>query len=164
MQRRATKQVPTLKDMNYEDRLRKLKMPTLKYRRIRGDMIEVFKILRGIYDQEVTSNILKLENTTRTRGNDYKLKKMYCRKNIRKFSFSCRITNIWNSLPNEVINAKTVKNFEIALDKHWKHQDIIFNHNAEINTQTGNHNNSRNQPDTSEVDIVANQASAHDSS
>jgi hypothetical protein len=48
MQRRATKQVPTLKDMNYEDRSRKLKMSTLKYRRIRGDMIEAFKILRGI--------------------------------------------------------------------------------------------------------------------
>jgi transposase-like protein len=44
--RRATKQVPSLKQLSY--RLRKLKMPTLKYRRLRGDMIETFKIVKGI--------------------------------------------------------------------------------------------------------------------
>ena len=38
VQRRATKQVPTLKNMEYNERLKKLKMPTLKYRRMRGDM------------------------------------------------------------------------------------------------------------------------------
>ena len=35
VQRRATKQRPSLKDMEYPDRLKKLKMPTLKYRRLR---------------------------------------------------------------------------------------------------------------------------------
>ena len=44
--RRATKQVPLLKQLSY--RLKKLKMPTLKYRRLRGDMIETFKIINGI--------------------------------------------------------------------------------------------------------------------
>jgi len=29
-------------------------MPTLKYRRLRGDMIETFKIVNGIYDKDVT--------------------------------------------------------------------------------------------------------------
>jgi hypothetical protein len=89
---------------------------------------------------------------------------MHCKKDIRKFSFSCRITNIWNRLPNEVIHAKTVKNFEIALDKHWEHQDVKFNHNAEINTQTGSHKSEINHSENAEVDIVAIQASAHDSS
>jgi hypothetical protein len=54
VQRRATKQVPTLKNMEYNERLKKLKMPTLKYRRMRGDMIEVFKIINGIYDPLTT--------------------------------------------------------------------------------------------------------------
>jgi hypothetical protein len=49
VQRRATKQVPTLKNMEYNKRLKKLKMPTLKYIRMRGDMIEVFEIINGIY-------------------------------------------------------------------------------------------------------------------
>jgi hypothetical protein len=43
VQRRATKLIPGFKDMTYENRLRKLKLPTLAYRRKRGDMIEAFK-------------------------------------------------------------------------------------------------------------------------
>ena len=39
---RATKLVITIKNLTYKDRLKRLKLPTLKiYRRIRGDMIEV---------------------------------------------------------------------------------------------------------------------------
>ena len=37
VQRRAMKQIPSLKNMEYNQRLRKLNMPTLKYRRARGD-------------------------------------------------------------------------------------------------------------------------------
>ena len=59
VQRRATKQVPSLKKLSYTNRLKKLKMPTLKYRRLRGDMIETFKIVNGIYDKDVTENFLK---------------------------------------------------------------------------------------------------------
>jgi hypothetical protein len=40
VQRRATKQVPTLKSKEYNERLKKLKMPTLKYRSMPGDMIK----------------------------------------------------------------------------------------------------------------------------
>ena len=40
VQRRATKKIPGFKNMSYEDRLQKLKLPTLAYRRKRGDMIE----------------------------------------------------------------------------------------------------------------------------
>ena len=39
---------------NNEDRSKQLQLPTLKYRRIRGDMIELYKILAGIYDNETT--------------------------------------------------------------------------------------------------------------
>ena len=83
-------------------------MPTLKYRHLRGDMIETFKIINGIYDREVTEGLLDLDQNTRTRGNDKKLKKKYSKLNIRKFSFTNRIVDIWNSLPNEVITAKIV--------------------------------------------------------
>jgi len=44
VQKRATKQVKSLRGLPYEQRLRKLNLPTLRYRRHRGDMIEVYKI------------------------------------------------------------------------------------------------------------------------
>lgn len=66
VQRRATKQVPNLKNMEYNERLKKLKMSTLKYRRMRGDMIEVFKIINGIYDPLTTEDMLELNTTSIT--------------------------------------------------------------------------------------------------
>ena len=45
VQRRATKLIPTLRNLSYEERLKPLDMFTLHKQRIRKDMIEVFKIL-----------------------------------------------------------------------------------------------------------------------
>jgi len=51
---RATKLVITVKHLSYKERLERLKLPTLKYRHIRGDMIEVYKILTDKYDNKLT--------------------------------------------------------------------------------------------------------------
>ena len=59
VQRRATKTLPNLKHLSYVERLKKLKLPCLKYRRIRGDLIEVYKIITGSYDEHILKNILK---------------------------------------------------------------------------------------------------------
>ena len=47
VQRRATKLIGSINHVPYVDRLKKLKLPTLKYLRARVNMIEVFKILHG---------------------------------------------------------------------------------------------------------------------
>ena len=65
VQRRATKQVPDLKHLEYSERLEKIGLPTLVFRRLRGDMIEIFKIMAGIYDNEVTPTIPKGNEHTR---------------------------------------------------------------------------------------------------
>jgi len=49
VQKRATKLIISLKTLHYKERLRKLKLPTLKYRRLRWDMIEVFIIINNMY-------------------------------------------------------------------------------------------------------------------
>jgi len=56
--------------MSYADRLSHLKLPTLKYRRLRGDMIEVFKITHNLYDPDVSLNLAYYSGTI-TRGNKY---------------------------------------------------------------------------------------------
>jgi hypothetical protein len=107
-------------------------MPTLKNRRLRGDMIETFKIITGTYDNEVTEGIFDLDPNTRTRGHSKKIKKKFCRINLRKFSFTNRIVDLWNTLPQSVIDAKDVRQFEIRLDKYWEHQDVKFEYKASI--------------------------------
>ena len=47
IQKKATKIVPELKDLPYEQRLRMLNLPTLLYRRQRFDLIQIFKIING---------------------------------------------------------------------------------------------------------------------
>ncbi len=66
VQRQATKMLPELRDLSYPDRLCRLKLPTLAYRRLRGDMIELYKILSGKYDPDVSNN--QLHPTLRSQG------------------------------------------------------------------------------------------------
>ena len=49
VQGRATKMIPSLRNLSYEERLKRLSMFSLRRRRLRGDMIEVFKMINGIY-------------------------------------------------------------------------------------------------------------------
>ena len=88
VQRRATtcRCIPSLKGLSYVDRLKKLQLPTLVYRRARGDMIETFKILNQ-YDPDVTPK-LRLHAHTITRGHTQKLSKLRANKNPRKSIFS----------------------------------------------------------------------------
>lgn len=134
VQRRATKMVPGLKDLSYEERLRKLGLPTLAYRRSRGDQIETFKILTGIYDKDCTRGLFEARGDSVTRGNSKKIYKKRPRLNIRKMSFTQRVVNNWNDLPEWVISAETVEQFESRLDKFWKHQERKYNYRAPINT------------------------------
>ena len=132
VQRRATKLLPGLNKLSYEQRLTKLNLPTLSYRRIRSDMIEIYKIITGIYDESVSANIgLKLRKDN-LRGHQYKLKKIRAKKSIRLNSFSHRVINLWNGLPGEVVSACNINTFKSRLDKHWINQDIITNYKAKI--------------------------------
>jgi hypothetical protein len=45
VQKRATKQIPGFNNLSCHERLKKLKLPTMAYRRIRDDMIETYKII-----------------------------------------------------------------------------------------------------------------------
>ena len=51
--------------------------------------------------------------------------------------FSARIVNIWNSLPNSVVDACTVNAFKARLDKFWRHRLVKFDFTADL-TGTGN--------------------------
>ena len=130
VQRRATKLVPGLSNLSYEERLKLLKLPTLAYRRTRGDMIQVYKMLNDGYDSSIPPLLVK--NERGLRGNSDKLYVRGGNKNPRKYFFTLRVAKVWNSLPEYVIKAKDINAFEGQLDKHWQDQELVFNFKAEI--------------------------------
>jgi len=87
-----------------------LGLRTLKYRRSHGDMIEVFKITKHKYDYKVAPELIYNINKI-TKRNYFRLSKNRSHYDLRKFSFINRIVNIWNSLPNAVVDVDTVDLF-----------------------------------------------------
>jgi len=80
VQRRATHLLASLSGLDYSARLRKLKLPSIAYRRKRGDIIEVYKYSHGIY----SNNILEFSSDTKTRGHSLKLKLQTCSTRVRQ--------------------------------------------------------------------------------
>lgn len=117
VQRWATKLVPGIEELTYEERLKKLKLPSLVYRRARGDMIEVYKYLHNIY--KVDASFLPLDTDSITRGHSLKIKKARSVGQTRQHFFSQRVVNPWNSLPEEIVQAPTLNMFKSRLDSFW---------------------------------------------
>jgi len=98
-------------------------------------MIEVFKIITHIYDHKVARELIYNINKV-PRGNDFRLLKHKSHYDLRKFSFTNRIVNIWNSLPNAVVDVNSVEVFKSRLDNFWKFQDVKIDYTADL-TGTG---------------------------
>ena len=65
--KKATKLVPRIRHLTYHKRLDRLNLLSLEQRRLRGDMIETFKILHGL-DKIDADRFFKFSSTTETRG------------------------------------------------------------------------------------------------
>ena len=98
-------------------------------------MIEVFKIVHNYYDPGASVKF-NFNPFGITRGNKFKLQKFTCHYNLRKYSFCSRVINIWNSLPDHVVEADSINSFKSRLDKYWTNQDIVYNYDCDL-TGTG---------------------------
>ncbi|XP_072013931.1 uncharacterized protein [Amphiura filiformis] len=107
VQRRATKIVPSLRDTPYTTRLMLLDLPTLAYRRLQGDLIQVYKILHELQDIEVSKMFDMTRNVKGLRGHDLKINKQRCFSRLRQNCFSQRVCNVWNKLPAAVVHAQS---------------------------------------------------------
>jgi len=95
-------------------------------------MIEVFKVVSGKYNSSVSIQI-PINEISSTRGNKYKLIKDCCRLDIRrKYSFSSRIVNIWNSRPDQVVDISSIDLFKARLDNFRSCQDVMFDWTADL--------------------------------
>ena len=133
VQRRATKIVPTLRELTYTERLVKLNLETLEYRRRRADLLEVYRILNNIHniDQSCHCSLCpdkqmftpSLSQTTR--GHPMKLQVQNAT-GIRKHFFSTRVTSQWNSLTPEAVNSRSINIFKNYLKNEVPNK---FNYN-----------------------------------
>ena len=85
--RTATKLIPGFDNLEYKERLKKLKLPTLTYRRLKDDLIEIFKIISQKYDPGVCEGFIDLREDSMTRGHSLKIFKHGWRLNVRKTVF-----------------------------------------------------------------------------
>ncbi|VDI62159.1 Hypothetical predicted protein [Mytilus galloprovincialis] len=84
-----------------------------------------------------TEGLFTRNTSSTTRGNSMKLVKYRSRLDIRKYYFTNRVVEVWNSLPDIVVTAKNVKIFGNRLDKHWKEHLMIYNFDTEYTYNTG---------------------------
>ena len=104
---RASKLIPEISNFSYADRLRAIDMPSMKYCRIRGDMIQVYKLLHG--KDESLKALFNVDSTSITREHQFKLKKTFIKNKVPKHFFSIQVINDWNSLPRGVVNTVSLQ-------------------------------------------------------
>ena len=136
VQIRATKLVDGLSNLSYSERLRKLNLPTLVYRRLRGDLIEMFKHVNNYDPSTVAPSFLRRFRPSRK--HEFQIHEPIPRDGVRGVqanSFHYRIPTIWNNLPNNVVNASSIDSFKNKLDKLWENQPMKYDHRATLQIQ-----------------------------
>jgi ribonucleases P/MRP protein subunit RPP40 len=130
--------VPRIWKMEYKERLRVMKLPSLAFRRLRGDLIEVYKHLHGVYRVDSTE-LLSLDSRegAATKGHSLQLQKIRCRTSLQAHSFGKRIVNNWNSLNENIVQAPSVNCFQNRLEQLCETLDIIYCEDPVIDNRKG---------------------------
>lgn len=136
VQRRATKLVPELRDLPYAERLRKLQLPTLLYRRKRADLTQTYKILHGFDTLNTDTRCPKCTQKSmftpsrnqHTRGHDFKLEKPEAT-GVRTRFYATRVINDWNSLSQNTVFASDINQFKASLRKDWTNHPDKYQYN-----------------------------------
>ena len=97
----ATKLVPYIKHLIYQERLEALNLPSLTYRQLRGDLSTVCSIFHNIHDLH-TSQFFTFPTYSNTRGYPFKIFKQQVSQDIKDHTFSQKIVDNWNKHPHEV--------------------------------------------------------------
>ena len=115
IQRRFTRMIPGMKSLSYEERLRTLGLYSLEFRRMRGILLKL-RILRGL-DRVDVERMFPLVGKTRTRGHNLRLKGQFFKTEMRRNFFSQRVVNLWNSLPQKAVEARSLNVFKTEIDR-----------------------------------------------
>ena len=130
VQRRATKQVNNCKDLTYGERLERIGIPTLEYRRAHSDMVEVYKHLHYYDRSSLPPNRFNVR-TRPSRKHQFQLTPTFPKdgsRGVQFNSFYFRTITPWNNLPSDVVNSTTVTSFKKQLNEAWKNHPTHTNY------------------------------------
>ena len=131
VQIRATKLINGFQNLTYAERLEKLNLPTLAFRRLRGDMIETYKHFHN-YDPSILPPSFRPRDRP-SRLHEFQIQPIIPKdgeRGVQKNSFYCRVADTWNNLPRDVVAAPTMDAFKNRLDNHWKNLPLKLDHTA----------------------------------
>ena len=114
VQARATKLVPEIRYKGYARRLEDLDLFTLEQRRMRGQLIETFKIIRGFSQVDPNNYFVMCDNPTRNHG--WKVVPPRFHTAPKENFMLVKICGLWNRLPANVVNSPNVDTFKRRLD------------------------------------------------
>ena len=123
VQRRATRSIPGLARLSYEELLKETGLYTRERRRLRGDMIEMFKTMKGI-DKISADELFNRVDSDITRGHSLRVQKRRVKTVVRQGTFTQRVVNAWNGLPGKVVAAEKVDKFKLELDRYLEVLEI----------------------------------------
>ena len=116
VQRRATSLIKGFKKYSYEDRLLMLGLTILEKRRLRGDLIETYKILSG-KERVNSEDFFHFSQTGyNLRSHRYTLATNRCHLELRRNFFSQPVVKPWNKLPSHVVTAPSTYAFKNRFD------------------------------------------------
>ncbi|CAH8587944.1 unnamed protein product [Schistosoma guineensis] len=117
VRRAVTCAIPELRGLSYKERLEKLDLFTLSYRRLRGDLILMYRILRNDFGPKLFSLFLPTR-AGHLRGHSRRVEKPRTNKIPVAYRFSHRVINTWNLLPEAVVSAPSIDSFKRRLNTH----------------------------------------------
>ena len=115
MQRRWTKQIAGLNNVDYAARLNQLKLFSIQGRMFRADLVKLWKAFNAEVDVGLRE-IFERQVHGATRGHRLKLSVPLCRTDIRRRFLNVRCVNVWNNLPSETVTSDNVVKFKRLLE------------------------------------------------
>ncbi len=119
----TTKLVPRIRNWRYKDRLAVLGLTSLHERRLRGDLIQLFKLVNGINEVNWVNPPVNCSSLSQSgpargiRGHARRLSGQSSTKCLQRANtFTNRVVNEWNALPAEVTDAVSVNQFKNRYD------------------------------------------------
>jgi hypothetical protein len=129
VQERATRLVPQLQNLSYNERLLNLGLTSLEERRTRGDMIQMFKIQNNFNkvnlsakntscNKNYAQNVGPASSVALRRRASIRLEKEFVKScTVRESFFTNRVADNWNKLSDETVQSRSVNGFKASYDK-----------------------------------------------